>query len=247
MSRLLLAALTALVFHAVVLAWYPKGFRSPSVPPMRQEPLSLSLTSLVPQGGPAEKPMVRREDPTPLSTESKRPAPGKPESRIPSRYGKDSAKPPEEASEPIQPRVSTSQHTETSALAETTWIAKSPESSSTPSTREARFLSPSGAADISPSSLPLKEAMPIYKSNPAPDYPAVARRRGFEGTVILEALVNRDGRVTDLRLLQSSGHAVLDQAALSSVKGWVFDPARRGEEAVEMWVRIPIRFRLRDG
>jgi protein TonB len=89
--------------------------------------------------------------------------------------------------------------------------------------------------------------MPIYKSNPAPDYPAVARRRGFEGTVILEALVNRDGRVTDLRLLQSSGHAVLDQAALSSVKGWVFDPARRGEEAVEMWVRIPIRFRLRDG
>jgi protein TonB len=92
----------------------------------------------------------------------------------------------------------------------------------------------------------LKEAIPIYKSNPAPDYPAVARRRGYEGTVILDVLVNRSGRVADLRLFQSSGHASLDQTALSSVKGWVFDPARKGQETVEMWVRIPVCFRLRE-
>ena len=95
-----------------------------------------------------------------------------------------------------------------------------------------------------PAPLPLKLAVPMYKQNPAPKYPRIARRKGYQGTVLIEVLVNREGRVKDARLLQSSGHSILDKAALGSVKTWIFDPAMKGEEKVEMWVKVPVRFQL---
>lgn len=101
-----------------------------------------------------------------------------------------------------------------------------------------------GEAAPEPSPAPLVEAVPVYRKNPAPRYPLAARRRGYEGTVVLEVLVNKSGRVEDLRLFRSSGYEVLDRAAMKSVQGWVFKPARRGDQVVEMWVKVPIRFQL---
>ncbi|MBW1768802.1 MAG: energy transducer TonB [Deltaproteobacteria bacterium] len=91
----------------------------------------------------------------------------------------------------------------------------------------------------------IREAVPVYRKNPSPKYPRAARRRGYQGTVIMEVLVNREGRVEDLRLFRSSGYTVLDKRAMSSVKNWLFEPGMRGDEKVEMWVKVPIRFRLR--
>lgn len=91
----------------------------------------------------------------------------------------------------------------------------------------------------------IKEAIPIYRINPPPKYPRIARRRGYQGTVVLEVLVNQGGRVGDLRLLQSSGHPVLDRIAMASVKNWVFEPGLRGDKKVEMWVKVPIKFQLK--
>jgi len=88
-------------------------------------------------------------------------------------------------------------------------------------------------------------ARPVYRKNPSPEYPGLARKRGYQGTVFLEALVGADGNVKDLRLLVSSGHPMLDKSALESVKKWVFKPGMRGGQRVEMWVRIPIRFQLK--
>ncbi len=90
----------------------------------------------------------------------------------------------------------------------------------------------------------LREARPIYKRNPQPPYPRVARRRGYEGTVVVKALVGTDGLVDEVRLDESSGHEALDGAALKTVRRWAFEPALRGDETVEMWVRIPLRFSL---
>jgi protein TonB len=92
----------------------------------------------------------------------------------------------------------------------------------------------------------LKTATPIYRRNPPPTYPRIARRKGYEGTVLLEVLVDREGKVSDLKLFQSCGHAVLDEAAADSVRSWLFDPGTLGDEPVEMWVRVPIRFQLRE-
>ena len=90
----------------------------------------------------------------------------------------------------------------------------------------------------------LREAVPVYRKNPTPEYPSLARRRGYEGTVVMEVFVDREGRVQDLRLYQSSGHEVLDRAAMKAVKGWLFEPARRGSVKMEMWVKVPLSFRL---
>jgi protein TonB len=91
----------------------------------------------------------------------------------------------------------------------------------------------------------IREARPLYRSNPPPKYPAVARRRGFQGNVVLEVLVGPVGNVIELHVLSSSGYPILDRAAKSSVKNWTFEPGMRGQQKVEMWVRVPIRFELK--
>jgi protein TonB len=88
------------------------------------------------------------------------------------------------------------------------------------------------------------EATPLYRRNPVPEYPLIARKRGYQGTVVLEVLVNREGKVKELTLSASSGYSVLDQAALTGVKTWLFDPGTRGGEKVDMWVKVPVRFQL---
>ena len=93
--------------------------------------------------------------------------------------------------------------------------------------------------------LPVTLAKPLYMKNPLPEYPSVARRRRYQGTTLLEVLVDSEGRVGELRVYQSCGHDILDRAALLAVKGWLFEPGKRGDNKVEMWVRVPVRFQLR--
>ena len=108
-----------------------------------------------------------------------------------------------------------------------------------PSRRQAessRAFSSSGAGD--------QEAAPRYDINPAPQYPMQAKRRGLQGVVMIEALIEASGNVADLRLFASSGHSILDKAALSSVRGWRFQPGTVGGRRKQMWVKVPVRFEL---
>ena len=90
----------------------------------------------------------------------------------------------------------------------------------------------------------LEAAQPEYDRNPPISYPRRARRRGYEGTVLLEVLVKRNGQVGDLRILASSGYAILDTSAVNAVKSWSFKPAKKGDDTVDMWVQVPVRFKL---
>ena len=78
-----------------------------------------------------------------------------------------------------------------------------------------------------------------------PSYPATARRLGIQGTTLLKVHVLVDGRVGDVVVQESAGHADLDRAAADAVRRWRFDPARRGNDAVSMWVLLPVEFRLK--
>jgi len=88
------------------------------------------------------------------------------------------------------------------------------------------------------------EAKPDYLKNPAPVYPHLARERGWQGLVILKVLVSTDGVPSEVRVEESSGHGVLDKAALRAVRNWKFVPARSGNFAFTSWVRVPVRFLL---
>lgn len=83
-----------------------------------------------------------------------------------------------------------------------------------------------------------------YLNNPPPAYPLAARRRGVEGSVLLRAEVQPDGRCSRTELKQSSGSSLLDQAAQQAVLNWRFVPARRGSQAIVAWVEIPVTFKL---
>ncbi len=83
--------------------------------------------------------------------------------------------------------------------------------------------------------------------NPLPWYPRLARRRGMEGRVVLRVTVDPQGRAAAVVVVESSGYRLLDDAARQTVMRWRFEPARRGGRPVTAEVRVPIRFRLRDG
>jgi len=95
-----------------------------------------------------------------------------------------------------------------------------------------------------PGTQTLLEARPLYRINPPPSYPIIARKRGHQGNVVLEVLVNKQGKVIDFRVFSSSGYSILDKTAIASVKNWLFQPGMRGPDKIEMWVRVPIRFKL---
>jgi protein TonB len=62
---------------------------------------------------------------------------------------------------------------------------------------------------------------------------------------MLKVLIDANGRVDDLTLLKSSGYTVLDRAALSAVRKWLFEPGTEGGIKKKMWVKIPVRFDLK--
>ncbi len=78
-----------------------------------------------------------------------------------------------------------------------------------------------------------------------PPYPSAPRRLGIQGTTMLRVHVLADGRIGDVLVEHSAGHPDLDQAAMEAVRRWRFEPARRGADAVAMWVLLPVEFRLR--
>lgn len=78
-----------------------------------------------------------------------------------------------------------------------------------------------------------------------PSYPATARRLGIQGITLLRVHVLIDGRVGDVLVQESAGHPDLDEAAAVAVRQWRFEPARRGNDPVAMWVLLPVDFRLK--
>lgn len=87
-------------------------------------------------------------------------------------------------------------------------------------------------------------AVPLYAGNPKPEYPKIARLRGWEGTVRLDVVVRKDGRVGKVELADSSGFRALDQVALKTVYRWRFKPAMSSGAPVESTVQVPVRFVL---
>ena len=90
-----------------------------------------------------------------------------------------------------------------------------------------------------------RQARPQGGYQVRPSYPATPRRLGIQGTTLLRVHVLADGQIGDVLVEKSAGHPELDDAAADAVRRWRFDPARRGSDAVAMWVLLPVEFKLR--
>jgi protein TonB len=87
-----------------------------------------------------------------------------------------------------------------------------------------------------------------YIVAPQPDYPLIARRKGWEGTVVLRVEVDAEGLPTAVTVERSSGRPALDQAARRKVLAdWRFRPALRDGLAVPSVGLVPVDFRLPRG
>lgn len=250
MKRFLLAALLALTIHGIFFGFVPLAFEKK--PPAKPHIITISLASYHPvKPKPAAKPARITQE-----VHSRKLPKKKQDNLIRPLPEKKATKPKTKPTPPVK--------TVTASLAAEKKIVpvKPPSSthaSASPKGDVALPIDPfpdipedSGVergteiASIPPAKV-VREARPAYKDNPRPVYPKRARRRGYEGTVILEVLVDRTGRVKELRVLTSSGHSVLDRAALKSVNGWLFEPGMVGDQKVGMWVKVPVRFELRGG
>jgi TonB family protein len=80
--------------------------------------------------------------------------------------------------------------------------------------------------------------------NAPPEYPLEAQKKGWQGLVILKALIEKEGKPAQVLIEEGSGHKMLDQVALEAVKDWKFVPGHVGNLNVSSWVKIPIRFEL---
>lgn len=90
--------------------------------------------------------------------------------------------------------------------------------------------------------LPSSEA--DYLHNPKPAYPALSRRLGEQGRVVVRTLIGADGLPQQAEVLRSSGFERLDRAAVDTAMRWRFVPGKRAGVAEAMWFNLPLHFVL---
>ena len=242
MTRLLFSIALALAIHGLIFCFDGEWLKNSPYPQARPSPVTISLTYL--------PSAATTTDPGSLKEFEKKTG------DIPDNQLSNTERLPERpAGKPIFPGVSiqtdippASSVTESNAL---TGLLPSPvafkeytggDSKNGPEDLKQAYYRTAG--EMSSISQIVKEAVPLYKENPAPGYPMQAKKRGHEGIVVLEVLVTKEGKAGKVNVFQSSRYSLLDEAAVSSVKKWRFEPGKRGNEKVDMPVKIPIRFQL---
>jgi TonB family protein len=82
---------------------------------------------------------------------------------------------------------------------------------------------------------------PKSKNKTSVEYPETARKQKLEGTVQLNLLISETGQVLDVRVLKSA-HPILDEAAVRTVKQWLYEPATKQNVPVRVWLGTSITF-----
>ena len=78
-----------------------------------------------------------------------------------------------------------------------------------------------------------------------PKYPEIAQEAGIEGTVFIQAFIDKKGRVIETTIIKGIPNTGLDEAAIKAIRKTRFRPARQRERAVGVWISIPVNFKLK--
>jgi len=206
-QRLLAAAILALTMHGILLAVQLHQSQIPPTP-LAVQRIAISIAAgKIAEKKPAEpKPAMQPKPHPPAPVSEPKPAPMvQPEKRV-EPVAEKKKKPAKKQAVTTQPPVSHQKPVEEKATPE----KLTNHALQTETEDENSQASPAAARVI-------QQATPLYRINPPPEYPRLARRRGLEGTVLLDVLVDRNGRVCELRIHTSSGHPILDRNYLDSL------------------------------
>ncbi|GAB3460056.1 hypothetical protein GCM10027398_00990 [Azotobacter salinestris] len=219
------------LLHAGALHWLGQQ-TTPPVPevPVQVPPMTIEFSSPAPPAEPAASPPVAAEPPPPpvpvVEELAPKKAPSKPAPKPKPQPPKQKAEPKPATTPPAKAEAPPSPTAPPAAPAQAAPAAPAP----APSPAQAPLTPPSASAG--------------YLKNPAPEYPALALRRNWQGTVLLRVHVLASGRPSEIRVQKSSGREQLDEAAVAAVRRWSFVPAKRGDVAQDGWVSVPIDFKL---
>lgn len=223
---LLIAVVLVAMVHAVLAYWLWQLKQAEPIKPI--EIMSMQwiderpeVAAQPPEETPPPAPIEPVEEPEPVLTKEVAPTPPPPpvEKLKPKPKPKPTPKPVEKPKVPVAEPVEASAPTQPAATQEV--------AASTPVKEQ-----------------PLIQATADYLNNPKPSYPRASKRLGEEGEVRLRVQVSKGGQVLAVQLKRSSGYERLDKAAIESVQQWRFKPATRGDEALESWVEVPVKFVL---
>ena len=78
-----------------------------------------------------------------------------------------------------------------------------------------------------------------------PKYPEIAQEAGIEGTVFIQAFIDKKGRVIETTIIKGIPNTGLDEAAIEAIRKTRFRPAKQRERAVGVWISIPVNFKLK--
>lgn len=98
----------------------------------------------------------------------------------------------------------------------------------------------------SQNSEPMLVSKPQFSAKPVPvSYPKLARKKGLEGKTLIEVWLDSEGKQIKQKIIVSSGHPILDNRALNTIKQWQFSRRIVQGHAIAHRVQIPINFKLR--
>ena len=104
---------------------------------------------------------------------------------------------------------------------------------------------PSPPAPPAPPVIVQPSTSAAHLNNPAPTYPAMSKRLGESGRVVVRVLIGPDGRAQDARIQRSSGFDRLDQVALETARDrWRYVPGTRNGVPEAMWFNVTLNFVL---
>ena len=86
---------------------------------------------------------------------------------------------------------------------------------------------------------------PIPLTPIRPKYPEIAQEAGIEGTVFIQAFIDKKGRVIETTIIKGIPNTGLDEAAIEAIRKTRFRPAKQRERAVGVWISIPVNFKLK--
>jgi periplasmic protein TonB len=256
---------TALALHAAVLF----GIQVQSGPSLFEktstEPPYVEVTLAAPPPPPAPEPVVTAPAtpvPQPVAPEPEPVPPPPPEPKSEPEPPKPKPEPlpepelpptpkpavmtkPAPASKPATPQPAPPQKPAPQPPAKVATAKPASPAPAVPTTTKPATPSTPGVPSGVPGGTGQVTKQPFPTRNPKPDYPRRAKELGQQGVALVTVYISEFGRVDKVELKQSSGHALLDEAALEAAKKWRFRPAQLNKRAVPSKVEIPFRFELK--
>ncbi|GEA51915.1 cell envelope biogenesis protein TonB [Vibrio inusitatus NBRC 102082] len=250
--RYLLAGIFSLLIHGVALSFSTQKQEVSLASSNEGHAVSIKFVSLAQPEKQAEKKEV---EPQPLLPEKSTPKESEAKEQAQLKKAKLVEKPKKKVekkspvTKPVKPQpTKTAKNEPKPTLTEPveTKSKETPKDKPVEQKREKEVVQPQTASsNAASSSKPKMVEKPTFSAKPTPvSYPRLAQKRGWQGSTLVEIWINEEGKQIKQTVVNSSGHRLLDKAALNAVSEWQFQRRNEQGQRIAYRVQVPINFQL---